>query len=245
MKAGANVNIVYGEGETPLMTASRTGATRGVKALLEKGADVNARDSYHGQTALLWASAENHPEVVEAAGGRGRGRQHALHSARLRFPQSGGRWEPQAVYSRGGLTPLMFAARQGAPKPRWFCSIPKLKSIRDEEENGFTPLLEAIYNDHYDFAKMLVERGADLKSGALFLSVEMRNLDYQGNRPRKAVTGKMDELAFIKYLLEHGADPNGPMKTKNPAARGAETPRSPPMATRPSFARRVRPTSNP
>ena len=47
----------------------------------------------------------------------------------------------------------------------------------------------------------------------------MRNLDYQGNRPRKAVTGKLDELGFINYLLSHGADPNGPMTVQDPASR--------------------------
>ena len=44
----------------------------------------------------------------------------------------------------------------------------------------------------------------------------MRNLDYQGNRPRKAVSDKLDELGFINYLLAHGADPNGTMKVKIP-----------------------------
>jgi ankyrin repeat protein len=61
-----------------------------------------------------------------------------------------------------------------------------------------------------------VDRKASLKEGALYLAVEMRNLDYQGNRPRKAVTDKLNELAFIKYLLDHGADPNGPMTVKIP-----------------------------
>jgi ankyrin repeat protein len=50
----------------------------------------------------------------------------------------------------------------------------------------------------------------------LFLAVEMRNLDYQGNRPRKAVSDKLDELGFIKYLLDHGVDPNGVMTAKIP-----------------------------
>jgi ankyrin repeat protein len=44
----------------------------------------------------------------------------------------------------------------------------------------------------------------------------MRDLDYQGNRPRKAVTDKLDELAFMNYLLSHGADPNGAMTVKIP-----------------------------
>ena len=62
----------------------------------------------------------------------------------------------------------------------------------------------------------MVDRKASLNEGALYLAVEMRNLDYQGNRPRKAVSDKLDELGFINYLLAHGADPNGTMKVKIP-----------------------------
>ena len=35
-----------------------------VKALLARGADVNARDGSRGQTALMWAVAHNHAEVA-------------------------------------------------------------------------------------------------------------------------------------------------------------------------------------
>jgi ankyrin repeat protein len=44
----------------------------------------------------------------------------------------------------------------------------------------------------------------------------MRNLDYFGNRPRKTVTDQMDELAFIRFLLDRGADANGALATKLP-----------------------------
>ncbi len=47
------------------MTASRTGRLGPVKALLARGADVNARE-HKGQTALMWAAADGHVEVVDA-----------------------------------------------------------------------------------------------------------------------------------------------------------------------------------
>ena len=215
INAGANVNASIGEGETPLMTASRTGATVGVKALLAKGVKVDAVDTYRGQTALMWAVAENHADITKLLmdAGANVNARSTFFDFDFRKVAAGG---TQAVYSRGGLTPLLFAARQG--------SLESTKVLLDagadinlpEPENGLTPLLQAIYNDHYEVAALLVDRKAELKSGALFLAVEMRNLDYQGNRPRKAVSGKMDELAFIKYLLDHGADPNGPMMAKLP-----------------------------
>ena len=117
VKAGADVNAPFGEGETPLMTASRTGSVAGVKALLAAGAKVNATDSYRGQTALMWAVAENHAEVakllVDAKADVNV--RSTLFDFAFRKVAAGG---TQAVYSRGGLTALMLAARQGSIEMR-------------------------------------------------------------------------------------------------------------------------------
>ena len=215
VKAGADVNAPFGEGETPLMTASRTGSVEGVKALLAAGAKVNATDSYRGQTALMWAVSENHPEVTKLLidAKADVNLRSTLFDFAFRKVAAGG---TQAVYSRGGLTALMLAARQGSTDCAKILLDAGANINEAEQDYGFTPLLEAIFNDHYDLAAYLVDRKASLKEGALYLAVEMRNLDYQGNRPRKAVSGKLDELGFINYLLAHGADPNGPMTVKIP-----------------------------
>ena len=42
-----------------------------VRMLLDRGADVNARENYKGQTALMWAAAERHPAVVKLLLDRG------------------------------------------------------------------------------------------------------------------------------------------------------------------------------
>lgn len=215
VKAGADVNAASGEGETPLMSASRTGSVEGVKALLAGGANVNAADQYRGETALMLAASENHADVAKllVAAGADVNARSILYDFNFRKVAAGG---TQAVYSRGGLTALLFAARQGAIETAQVLLDGGADINAPEKDYGFTPLLEAIFNDHYDFAAFLVDHKASLKEGALYLAVEMRNLDYQGNRPRKAVTDKLDELAFINYLLSHGADPNGPMTVKIP-----------------------------
>jgi ankyrin repeat protein len=65
------VNAREGEGETALMIASWYGCTSAVKALLKKGADVNATTNesayYHpgNSTALMFAAAEAHTETVK------------------------------------------------------------------------------------------------------------------------------------------------------------------------------------
>jgi len=37
---------------------------KAVKALLVHGADAKAKEQEHDQTALMWAAAESHPDVV-------------------------------------------------------------------------------------------------------------------------------------------------------------------------------------
>src|SRR5947209_8227672 len=60
LKAGADANTTQRGAETVLMTAARTGVTDVLTLLLAHGADVNARERTRGQTALMWAAAENH-----------------------------------------------------------------------------------------------------------------------------------------------------------------------------------------
>ena len=44
------------------MTAARTGNPDAVKVLIDHGARINAKENWRGQTALMWAVAENHPD---------------------------------------------------------------------------------------------------------------------------------------------------------------------------------------
>ena len=49
------------------MTAARAGDAESVRVLLAHGADVDATENWHGQTALMWAAIENHADVVQTA----------------------------------------------------------------------------------------------------------------------------------------------------------------------------------
>ena len=64
LRAGADTNAAMVNGETVLMTCSRSGTAEAVKALLVKGARVNAKETAHDQTALMWAAAQRHSDVV-------------------------------------------------------------------------------------------------------------------------------------------------------------------------------------
>src|SRR6185436_19130211 len=65
LEAGANPNAVLPEGETVLMTAARTGNAGVLEILIEHGADLKAREKWYGETALMWAAAENHVDAIK------------------------------------------------------------------------------------------------------------------------------------------------------------------------------------
>ena len=83
MKAGADPNDAMPEGQTVLMAAARTGKVDAVKALLRGGADPNVHERRLGETALMWAAAENHAEAVDRACRAWRRRECHLQSGRF------------------------------------------------------------------------------------------------------------------------------------------------------------------
>jgi uncharacterized protein len=110
----------------------------------------------------------------------------------------------------GGLTPLIFAAREGDLESAKVL-IDGGANVNQTSEYGWTPLLTATNNRHYKLGAYLVERGADVnvanKGGwtPLYLATDNRNIeggDYPVPKP------DMDHLAFITILLDRGADPN-------------------------------------
>jgi ankyrin repeat protein len=208
LKSGADPNASYGDGETPLMTASRTGNVDAVRMLLASGASVGAREAWRGETALMWAAAENHAAVVKLlielkADVNAR-------SVHYEFSKlTGGNGGIIHDRSEGGLTPLFFAARQGAIESAAVLIEAGADMRTLEPQYGFTPMQTAIFNGHYDFAALLVEKGADVNDGSLYTAIEMRNLAAYSNRPNPPDTDKrLSSLDLVKLLLTRGADPN-------------------------------------
>ncbi len=80
------------------------------RALVKKGADVNALEQWTGQTALMWAAARNHREMAEFLIESGADVQkRATHFDWSSQMTS----EPRGQYRpSGGLTPLLYAALQ-------------------------------------------------------------------------------------------------------------------------------------
>src|SRR5439155_7592017 len=65
LKAGANADSPSADGMTALMIVARGTNIKAAKLLLDHGANVNAAEQQKKQTALIWAAAQNQPEMVK------------------------------------------------------------------------------------------------------------------------------------------------------------------------------------
>ena len=110
----------------------------------------------------------------------------------------------------GGLTPLVFAAREGSLDAAKVL-VEAGADVNQVTEYGWTPLLVATNNRNYKLGAYLLEHGANPnianKGGwtPLYLATDNRNIeggDYPVPKP------DMDNLEYIALLLKHGANPN-------------------------------------
>ena len=78
--------------------------------LLKHGAKVDAREQWGGQTALMWASARRHPEMMQLLISKGADvNARSIDRDYQRHVTAEGR--PKSLDS-GGFTPLLYAARE-------------------------------------------------------------------------------------------------------------------------------------
>ena len=206
LAAGADPNRALPSGETPLMTASRTGSAAAVRALLARRADPYAREHAHEQTALMWAAAQGHSEVVRlllASGARVDDRSRV-------YPQvvsSSGNADRSGVFEvmQGGYTPLLFAARRGdAASARLLVAAGG--DVDAAAASGTSPLVVAAHSGHGALAAFLLDAGAD--PGAA---------DAGYSALHAAVL--RGDLRLVGALLAHGADPDAALERGTPARR--------------------------
>src|SRR5262249_5652511 len=129
----------------------------------------------------------------------------------LGFGRDGQRGEPM-----GGLTPLLFAARQGSLETVRVLIAAGANVSRPAADTS-SPLLVAIQNGHYDIARLLIENGADPNQAnnknwtPLYLAVANRDALTTAVPP----PSKEGALDLIKFLLDHRADPNVRIKIRS------------------------------
>jgi uncharacterized protein len=218
LEAGADVESPNDDGQTALMVVARTGRVDAARLLIERGAKVNAVETWRGQTALMWASAQRQPEMVKLL---------IAHGADVDARATVNNWErqvtaePRAIYRpTGGLTPLLFAAREGCVD----CARALADARADlnlADPDGITPLLMAVINDHFDLASLLIDRGANpLKwdlwgRGPLYAAVDLNTIP-RGGRPDRPSLDSTTPLQLVEKLLTAGANVNAQLKLPPP-----------------------------
>ena len=219
LKAGVSANATGPYGETALMTCAHTGTVDAAKVLIEAGASIDAVESWRGQTALMWAAAEGHPDMMRtliAAGADVNARSAIQNWERQRTLEPRDKWLPP-----GGLTPLLFAARQGCVDcERVLLDAKADINVVDPQQH--TPLILALENGHYDAATLLIERGADVNQAdavgqtPLYAAVNDHTMP-SSNRPSpKEIDNRHTSMEVIGLLLDRGAAVDAPLRAQLP-----------------------------
>ncbi|HEY1241291.1 MAG TPA: ankyrin repeat domain-containing protein [Bryobacteraceae bacterium] len=219
LAAGADANATVTLGETALMTVARTGNVEAARVLLAHGAAIDARENWRGQTALMWAAAEQHPEMVQ---------ELIAHGADVNARSAIQQWERQVTAEPrekwlppGGLTPLMFAARQNCLE----CArilLDKGADVNAQDPDGISSVLSAAINGHYDVAIFLLDKGADPnladKTGRtpLYAAVDFHTMPASNRPSPNEIENQHASMDLIQSLLAHGSNLNPRLLTQQP-----------------------------
>ena len=215
LAAGVDVNARENiRGTTALMWAAEQSNAEAVKALLDAGADFKAQSGPAGLPRNYFTQRVNVANVETAR------KKRIAEAAGVPFepapatapaaPEDDGPVAGLVGRGGGGLTPLIFAARQGDLESARLL-IAAGADVNQTSQYVWSPLLTATENRHYQLALFFIEKGADVNLAnlggwtPLYLATDNRNIeggDYPTPRP------DLDHLDFIKVLLDHGANPN-------------------------------------
>jgi ankyrin repeat protein len=218
LEAGADPNAIHFDGQTALMVIARSTNVEAAKLLIAKGADVNAAEAQKDQTALMWAAAQSNGPMVKVLldGGANPNARTVINENSAQVSA-----EPRAQYrSYGGLTPLLYATREGCSDCVSYLIERGAKMDMGDPE-GVTPLITAIANFHFDTAKILIEAGANpdkwdwWNRSPLYLAADVNTIP-RGGRADSPSTDDTSSLEIIELLLKRGANPNTQLSLLSP-----------------------------
>lgn len=238
LDAGADVNTTDATGDTLLLVSVRAGNQELVQLLLERGAQVNATEPELQHTALMYAVREDDAPLVELLLARGAaveartrvgakpavrppgtgGGSHGVGIVRSGVPPQG-----EQLPTPGGMTPLLFAARDGAAAAAAVL-VAAGANLNATDPNGMTPLLMAITNNHLGIARLLVDKGADVRAAdaygrtPLWAAVEIRNLDVRSGATDNGVDREA-AMRLITLILDKGVAVNARVTAFPPQRR--------------------------
>ena len=139
LERGADVNYTDNHGRSPLHIAERHPSIDLIRLLLNYGANIDASDTWRGETALHDASSKGHITVVKLL---------LEHGANVNA-RSKSRW-----------TPLHSTTMMGHPKVVELV-LDHGADVNAQNEDGWTALHLAAFNGHFEILAVLLEHGAD------------------------------------------------------------------------------------
>jgi ankyrin repeat protein len=121
----------------------------------------------------------------------------------------------------GGLTPMYFASRQGCVECVEVLAALKA-DVNAVDQDGISPLVNAIINGHFDVAGALLEKGADPNIAdatgrtPLYAAVDMNTVPASNRPAPNTVENQMSGMELIAALIDHGANLNARLKKQPP-----------------------------
>jgi ankyrin repeat protein len=208
-----------------------------MKRLLAQGGDANAKEASRGQTALMWAVAERHPDVGRVLVEKGADVRAKTNVVR---PQGGRGGMGGGGNGANGFTPLLFAVRAGDLE-----SVKLLveagANVNDTAADGLSALLLATVRAQVDVALFLLDRGADANAaGAGYTALHWASGSWETELTVTSITPDREgeewltvagirerRLDLVKALLAHGADPNARIVRTPPRVGSSKNPSLP------------------
>jgi ankyrin repeat protein len=244
LAAGADAKAATSNGTTPLMIAAAAGDTKSINSLIENGADLNAVET-KGETPLMFAAGFNRLDAVKLLLQKGADHKKTTKVTDLfaltapeeeSMARQSGRAAParadvagatrayrynELISSQGGLTALLFAARQGYADVVMALLDAGADINQPNAGDKTTPLLISIINGHFDLATKLIDRGANVNAAA-FNGVAplfaVLNLQWAPKSlypsPKAYQQQQTTYLDLMQALLAKGADPNARVSRK-------------------------------
>lgn len=162
LDGGVSAGAAGPDGITPLMAAAETGSVEAMKMLIERGADVNAKNSY-GSTALIWSVSD---------------------AKKVRILLDSG--ADVDVAARSGRTALIVAAFANPSAEVVGMLLRKGADVNVMDQRKLTPLNAATFGNDTATIRLLLDASADINTPDTFIGLTPL-INAAGNRNLEAV----------------------------------------------------------
>ncbi len=221
LDAGGDVNAKDGvRAQTPLMYAAAANRADVITLLAAKGGDLKATSKVSdlanlSREGLGFGGNPQAPGAPPRPGAPAAGARAPMPGVDRNYQLN------ELINAHGGLTPLLFAVRQGYTESTAALLAAGADVNLPSAGDKTTPLLMAVINGHLDLAQQLLDRGANPNTASLngvtplyaALNVEWAPKALYP-QPRAHMQQKVGYLDLMKNLIDKGADVNARLKMK-------------------------------